>query len=82
MQPPPTFVEIMSKIDQSLPRWSRELRFALLREERNQRWLARRLGVNHATVGEWVRGKSRPGRTLREAIETLLGVSVDVWEAS
>lgn len=48
--------------------------------KRTQASLARSLGISSPAVLGWLRGNSRPGETLRQAIEALTGIPAADWE--
>jgi transcriptional regulator with XRE-family HTH domain len=47
---------------------------------RSQGSVARALGISQPAVGYWVRGVSRPGPGLREALAALCGIAESDWE--
>lgn len=49
---------------------------------RTQQWLAGEIGVNQSTVSLLLRGKLRPTALLREKIQLVAGIPLDLWHTA
>jgi transcriptional regulator with XRE-family HTH domain len=56
--------------------WIEKTRDAMKRRGMTNLQLARELGVNHATIGRWLNGRSTPGAGIIQHIGSVLGIKL------
>lgn len=56
-----------------------EIEAWLVAEGRKKEWLARQLGINRATLSQWLARKYRPTEPHRIMMHKICGVVPDAW---